>query len=81
MLLMKGNFLMCKMPEILPGMPGHSVKPHKTHMKKTESQQAERGKIIRNEESLGSTAASNGAHHHLTPAPYSLVFANEPEKL
>lgn len=27
---------MCKTPEILPGMPGHSAKPHKTHMKRTE---------------------------------------------
>lgn len=82
MLLMKGNFLMCKTSEILPGMPGHSAKPHKTHMKRTESQQAERwGKIIRNEESLGSTAASNRAYHHPTPAPFSLVFANEPEEL
>ena len=63
-------------------MPGHSAKAHKTHMKKTESQRAERrGKIVRNEESLGSTDASNRAHHRPTPAPYSLVFANEPENL
>ena len=73
---------MCKTPEIVSGMPGHSAKPHKTHMKRAESQQAERwGKIIRNEESLGSTAASNRAHRHPTPALYSLVFANKPEKL
>lgn len=73
---------MCKTPKILPGMPGNSAKPHKTHMKRTESQQAERwGEIIRNKESLGSTAASSRAHHHPTPASYSLVFANKPEKI
>lgn len=45
--LMKGNFLMCKAPEIHPGMPDHPTKLHKTHTKGRESQWAERwGKAL-----------------------------------
>lgn len=72
---------MCKMAEILPGTPGRCAKPHKTHMKRTGRRQAERyGKIITNEEWLGSTAASSRAHRH-PPSPYGLVCAHEPGKL
>lgn len=79
--LMKENFLMCKMPEILLRMPVHSAKPLKTHMKRTESGRRRHGGkslLLRDQWAAELLPAEPTTPR---PLPHSLVFDNEPEKL